>query len=185
MAEEDLAAAEAGKCSAEGRLQATERAGDEAEANALGERVSRAEQMRALDAIADTFEQHVVAGVKAFFIAVTARRAQFHADARALNALWARLGHQHRLPGVDVAQGTGTEQIPPSVSLDTVHAYSGILSRRLEQRRQSPDLDRLTRAAFLFVEGALDQERATHRALRELDIIMHEQLENKTDGGAR
>ncbi|HEX2871662.1 MAG TPA: hypothetical protein VHP33_10405 [Polyangiaceae bacterium] len=185
MAEEDLEAAKTSKCGAEQRLQAAERARDEAEATSLGARVSRAAQMRALDTIAESFERHVVDGVRAFFADVTECRAQLGDVASALNPVLARLGHQHRVDGVDLAHGTGTEQIPPVVSLETLHAYSSALSRRLEQRRQSPQMDRLTRAALLFIDGALDAERASHRSFRELDILLNEQPATAATGGAR
>jgi hypothetical protein len=183
MAAEDLETAK-GKLDELRAARATAlRAEDEAAAKVLAERVRRAAQMRALDAIGAAFERHVVDGVKAFFADLTSRRAEFLSDAQALNAIWARLGHQYRLVGVDVAVHTGTEQVPPQVSLETLDAFSGILSRRLEQRRQSPQMDRLERAAIMFVEGALEQERGNHRSLREIHILMHER--STSTGGRR
>lgn len=173
MAEEDLAAARAGKCAAEDGLKAAERARDVADATAFGERVSRAAQRAEVDALVDLFERLVVDSMRTWLTAVADRRVSVMADARALQAIWRRLGHDFRVSGVDVELGTGTADIPPTVSVDQLTSLEMSVRSRLQERLRGRALakDHLGIAALQLLLPALAPENRQYHsggALHEL-----------------
>jgi hypothetical protein len=178
MAEEDLEAAKTAKSSAEQHLQATERARDEADAATLGKGLSRAAQAAEADALCKLFEQHVVGGMRTFLTALVDRRVALLTQARALQAIWARLGNDFRIPGVDVELGTGTATVPPTVSLDGLTAIESLMASRLKEQFQQRALakDHLGRAALQFVLVALAPEHREHHSGRALHELVWERV---------
>ena len=152
-------------------LDAAKRSEDEAEAKGLADRVSRAAQMREVVSINKAFETLVFGGLKRFFTDMIERRARFHADAQQLDRVLRRLGHGYRLSGVDLEHGTGTEQIPASVSVDTLKTYIGPLRELLQERMRSTD--HLDRAAAILLLGAFELDRDRHLAAREVEMAVH------------
>jgi len=182
MAEEELEGANATLATLRAHAKAAQRREDEAEAKALGEKVERLAQMREVDVIAAAFDELVVKGVMAFFADLTDRRLRFMGEASKLNKVWGRLGHHHRVPGVDIESHTGTESIPPAVSVSTLTTYSAKVRGQLQERIRSRDP--VERAAAMFLQAAFDHDQQTHLVMREVEGLVHERHRQNKAGGA-
>lgn len=178
MAEEDLVKAQGLADQLHSHLHVAQLRADKDEALAGAKHIGRAAQNREAEADADEFVSEIGGAIERFFVRIAQRNLQFRDRADHLNAIWSRLGHQHRIDGVDREMGTGTEQIPPRVCLETLHCWEGRARQKLEY--QHPGATPVQQAARQFLLGAIDFTR-TLTALKQTRA--HNRLENTGAGG--
>jgi hypothetical protein len=139
------------------RLHSAQRREDEKAFKELRDRVGNAAQLREAQTDAREFIEKVGGAVEAFFDRVAARNIKFLDETTALSALWARLGHEYRAPDVSLEPGTGTETIPPRVSLECLRGYEHHVRNALHQ--PNPNATPVQQATRQFLLGAISFAR--------------------------
>ncbi len=139
------------------RLNATQRRDDIKAFHAAVERVGHRAQTREAMADAEHFVNVIGGAVRALFERQSARNIQFHDEANELEAIWSRLGHDFRAPGVLLEPGTGTESIAPSVSLQPLRNFEHHVRNLLD--KPHPQATPIEQATRQFLLGAISAAR--------------------------